>query len=173
MRYLSGLPQGIRAKYERAMRDPELLSSAHEVGLLQVRVEELSERLYGGESGSLIRNISEAWDEFREANRSGDAIRLQKAAEALEKAIAQGSTHEQQWRELRDVVKDMTMVKAVEWKRLHELEQLVSVEQIIMMFGVITQAIHKHVRDRTALQALTNEISRLITLPEKNVENQE
>jgi hypothetical protein len=137
-RYSKYLPTGLADRYRDLLRDPELLAANDEVALLATRLGELVGRLNTGESGEL-------WHEI--------VAGVGRRAEAAEDT----------WAEIRKVVEEKTKAASREWKRLVDLQGLVSADQAMALVLAMSQSVNRHVRDAGARQAIAYDLSLFIT----------
>ncbi len=136
------LPLRLQAQYQAAVADPDLLSLRQDLGVLEVRIGELLQRLETQESGAawdqvqdLSQKIQGAWDQKLPALIPGYLAQLQDLATGI-----QGTT--EAWGELRAVLRDRVQVATLEHKRLQEVQGTVPIEALLTMLGHLMQRLH-------------------------------
>jgi hypothetical protein len=169
-RYSKFLPARLRERYEEASRDPELLSTREDVALVEGRIKELAQKLYTGETGKLWVDLRKAWKAYAAHKRNAAAARnasdedrarecegmAADTLDALGKMINAGATEAQTWDELKRTLHDKAKLAKIEWNRLVDLNQLVTVEQAQIYAMALLNSVVKHVHDprtRAAINA--------------------
>jgi hypothetical protein len=150
-RYSRAFPQRLRDRYEEALRDPDLLSAKEATAILSTRLVDLLKRLDSGENDDLLGQIVEAWTEFKAAskramNAGDDDKARQKAREdahaatqALDRLTAASDNDRQVWEDIRVVTKEFVTVSSFEHKRMVDLNQMITVEQIMILSSALLQ----------------------------------
>jgi hypothetical protein len=136
------LPLRLQAQYQAAVADPDLLSLRQDLGVLEVRIGELLQRLETQESGAawdqvqaLSSKIQGAWDQKIPALIPGYLAQLQELCQGI-----QGT--QEAWGELRAVLRDRVQVATLEHKRLQEVQGTVPIEALLTMLGHLMQRLH-------------------------------
>jgi hypothetical protein len=176
-RYSKYLPTGLADRYRDLLRDPELLAANDEVALLATRLGELVGRLNTGESGELwheivagVANAAGTCSEMRAALLRGDDAAFTQAMDRLRTLLdgladvgRRAEAAEDTWAEIRKVVEEKTKAASREWKRLVDLQGLVSADQAMALVLAMSQSVNRHVRDAGARQAIAYDLSLFIT----------
>jgi hypothetical protein len=172
-KYLKHLPGNLRNAYKAALADPELLSLKDETALLTARAMQLLDNLNATEAPPWGRAV-EALNDLKVA---GSADAKQQALATLEKVIRTGANaavaQERTWRELREVVQEKTRTAAAEWKRLHDLEALVTVEDALGFAKAFLTAAKEVVTDPGILKRLQEKTMYLLPAPPGNSTREE
>lgn len=156
------LPDAVAARYREAYDDKELLEIRGDVALFAARQTELTGRIDTGEAGYLWAKLREAWadlqtsqnDAKRAAETGNDAalaIAREKSAAALTAVgnmIQRGAANEAVWDEILTTTERLVKVKEAEMRRLDRLNQMMTLEQVILIFGQMHAAIAASVRRR-------------------------
>jgi hypothetical protein len=161
--YSSVLPGGLARIYENQLKDPELLSAREEVALLKMRVGQLLERLRTGETGSLWGDLQAAYTELGAAIRSGDQELFQQSLERLGSIIQRGGSAEETWAQLHEALDAKTTVAAREWKRLVDMNQVITADKALGLVTAICHVVVRHVHDMRTRTLIANEIKALVT----------
>lgn len=154
-KYSRVLPAGLKERYEQAISDEELVSLRDELGMMDVRLAELAQRLQGGEAGQLWGDLRAAEAAFTRAMEAGDTGNAGQAMKRISELIRRGGPAEGQWEELLDLIQKKARVAQAEWKRLSDLQQVLTAEQAQAMLAHIQYVILEHVKDVPTLQALS------------------
>ncbi|HJT76742.1 MAG TPA: hypothetical protein VJ739_06030, partial [Gemmataceae bacterium] len=169
--YSKDLPKYLAKTYRQAVDDPDLLSMRNEVALLHVRLEELTRRLGTPESGRGWAELRAARDRMHEARSIPDAAArgaaLARELEVIDRVILHGSEHEANWAEVERAVARKVAVAAREWKRLVDLQQLITAESAMQLVAGIMLAVKEHVTDPNALQGIAQKMRLLLHRPDR------
>jgi hypothetical protein len=115
------------------------LSTRENVALLEVRLLELMARLETGESGSLWGDLQSVWNELEAGFHSGDQALVQQALDCMRSLVQRGLRNEETWAELRAVIQEQSRAQALEWRRMVDLRQVLTLQEgmaLIMASGV-------------------------------------
>jgi len=147
-------------KYDDAQRDPELLSARSDVALLEARLLELTERLSSGESGQL-------WDDLRnvvsriDTAEAGDHPRILATIKTL---VERGSADEAVWRQMHEMIEKKTKVASQEWKRLVDMEQVITAEKAVAFAMQLLEIVLRHVPEPDRRKKIAGEVHALMNL---------
>ncbi len=163
-KYMKQLPQ-LRKDYQAALADPALVALDGELALLTVRAGELLERLG--------KAVPPPWEEARKlvgmlcSTEQGPDQQL--LLGELRQLVGTGAdaikVGEQAWAELRQIVQERTRTAAAEWKRLNDIEGLVTVEQCLLFIQGFMMAAKETVTDPKMLQAFQRKVVGLLPAP--------
>lgn len=165
-RYSKSLPVRLAARYNEAQTDAKLLELRDEIALIDARIGELLGRLNSNESGRAWLATGTAFDNLNIAMRKDDAAEIIKQMAALQNAIDLGRTDTLTWSDLQETIEQRRRLVESERKHLSQMEQLVSVQEMMVMAGALLASVKAHVSDRNALGAISADFSRLV-----NIEN--
>lgn len=161
--YSKVLPGGLARIYEEQLKDPELLSAREEVALLKMRVGQLLERLRTGETGSLWGDLQASYTELAAAIRSGDQELFQASLERLGVIIQRGGSAEETWAQLHEALDAKTQTASREWRRLVDMNQLITADRALGLITAISHIVVRHVHDMHTRTAIALEIKQLVT----------
>jgi hypothetical protein len=165
-RYFRDLPPDLQRRFEAALADEDLLSTRQDVALLDTRVGEAIKGLQTGEAGELWGRLREAWAELYAVRMSGELELIVTYIDSVNRIIRQGINHQKAWAEVVALLGARTKLVESERKYLVEKGQMVPVEQVMLMLGVVQDIIARHVQDRGALAAIGREFQRLADPPD-------
>lgn len=162
-RHSRHLPTRLYEKYKEAQDDPVLLDLRNEVALMDVRIGELLERVESGDSAEIWARLKIAHADLRKAIfGEGDTQAVVSAVKGLQDLIDKGIGDWATWNEIGRVIEQRR--KLVESERTHQkqMQQLVSVDQMMLLAGALLGSIKTHVQDRKALNAISMDFDRLL-----------
>lgn len=159
-RYSKSLPARLLTRYQEALEDPELLALREDVALIDSRIADLLSRVDTGETGGFYAEVKKAWSQY---TRPSDLIEQAKAGELMEQLLGAALTDFQAWEELgKQIDRRMKLVES-ERKRLVEMEQIVTVENLMVQVTAFTDVVRRNVNDPRTLAAIQREIEALIS----------
>lgn len=156
----SKLFKGHRAeRFEAAMNDPDKLSMANELAAMDVLIEESMGRLDDPESRTTFADLKAIMGDLRRAEQAKDPSGMAKHLTRLGEAIDTGAkAYGARDEVIRLFEKRMKLVES-ERKRLIELRQMMSVDEINAQTILIVDVIRRHVKDRETQGAIAREIA--------------
>lgn len=143
--YSKYLPKDLIARFEAALADPSLISMKQDLALLHLRIEELIQRLSTGEHGTIWSDLKYWYDRFLVAMRKGEQEDAGIAIHQLGQVIEKGVSVEAAWSELFDSIERKTVVAGREWKRMADLQHLMSAEEAMALVTSIMASVRTHV----------------------------
>ncbi len=154
-RYSKFFPGGVAERYETSRADPEMLSVAEEVAVIQTRICDLARRVATGESGELWRRTREEFELMKLAKDPEEATaRLTQ----VDRLLYNGAADERIWGELIEMIEKKTLVAAREWKRQVDLRQVITADRAIMLITTIVEIVRKHVPNRRTLDKIQRDV---------------
>lgn len=163
-RYSKLLPQRMRETYEQSLADDELLTLRDEIALLDTRLADVLRTLETGETELGWVLVQQAFERLTQALRSDDAPRAQAAMRNLEQVIQTGAADYAVWKDVGDMLDRRERLVRSERRRLVELQQTLTMEQAMVFTSAIISLVAANVSDRSALEAITNGIRRLVSI---------
>jgi hypothetical protein len=158
-RYSAYVPERLRARYEQAQDDPELLSLRSEVALVDSRLADLLSRVDTGESGQLWAELRRAYRAFARVRQSGDDETA--ALATVERLIERAGQDHQAWAEIGALIEQRRKLAESESKHMATLQQMLTTEQALSMMRAIVDILTRHVSDKQALSAIIVELQRM------------
>lgn len=168
-RHSKYLPVGLYEKFAEAHADPLLFELRSEVALVDARIGELLTRIGKNDSTELWKRLEDGFDTLNKTIMSGDktimsgdsdAQAVVNALRALGKIINDGIGDWAAWKEITVQIEQRR--RLVESERLHQkqMQQLVSVDQMMLLAGALLASVKTHVTDRKALSAISKDFDR-------------
>lgn len=171
-RYSKYLPSRMRARYEEAKADPDLLELRSEIALTDARISELVGRVDSGESGALWGQLSELTDKADTARIRGDTAGLAAVLNILFDAIRGGVQDWATWAEVFGLLEVRRRLVESERKRLVEMHQMVQVERAMVLVDQLALSVREHVVAncdsgvaRLVLSGVQTDIARIVGSP--------
>jgi hypothetical protein len=159
------LPPNLRARFEAAMADRELLSLRECVALTDLRLQESLDHLNSSDSASFRAHLLQLWEKLEAVNvAKDDPERATKVAATLTeigKAIRAGAFQVDAFEEMSKAVKERMDATGREIRRLLEMNQIITPEQAMAILIALNAAIQKHVPDSSVRSAIASEFQRI------------
>lgn len=162
-KYLKGLPQ-LRKDYQAALADPAIVALDGELALLTVRAGELLDRL-GKTKPPPWEKVQQLAKEALSLEGADQQNTIRELAELVNEGANAVTVTEQSWAELRELVQERARVASVEWKRLNDINGLVTVEQLLLFVRAFMDAARETVTDQAMLKAFQAKTVALLPPP--------
>ena len=166
--YSRYMPRGLRENYEKVLADGDLTQLNDELGLLTVRMAELLARLEDGAPS--WEQVLVKWGEVAQSVDVESSEPLQELRTLICEGVAASVKEQEIWEELRELIRDKTKTASAEWSRLRDLQGLVRLDQIMVMWRGVLEAIKHNVTDPVMLKALTADVLRCMPAPSAGLE---
>jgi hypothetical protein len=167
-RYSKVLPVRLAQKYEEALANKDLLSVRDDVAVCESRLADLFRRVDSGESGQRWQDVLQTFEAFSTALAARDGAAMNRHLVSMRRLITQGSDDAAVWGEIQALWESRCRLTLTEAKTLVMAQQMVTVEQLMVYLGVITDAIQRTVAAhteapvaRTILKDLSAEFGRI------------
>lgn len=158
-RFSKDLPTRLIANYELTRKDPQILEQREEIALIHARILDLIKRVDSGESGHLWRQIRKQYETLVTAIREQNRDTMRVALAALDQLITRGTTDYRAWEEVTHQIDRKQRLIESERKRAVELQQVITMDQMMTFMKVQQHAILKVITDRKLLAQLFDELS--------------
>lgn len=164
-RYSEYIPERLLARYQEAASDTQLLELDHDIALVDARLSDLLGRADTGEAGKLWEKAQRANDDIRKALHNENYGGVMIASEELDRLIGDRLMDYQAWNEITSLLDQRRKLVESQRKRLIESQQMITSEQAMTFVVALTDIIRRNVTDRTTLNAISIEMSKLISVP--------
>jgi hypothetical protein len=144
-RYSKVLPVRLAARYEEALGNKDLLSLKDDIAAAEARLGDLFERLDTGESGQRWQELRETLDAFTTALTMRDGPTMNRQLATIRRLVTQGSDDAHAWSEILKTWHTRCTLTATQTRTLQVAQQMISTEQLMLMLGVVTDAINRAV----------------------------
>ena len=155
-RHSKYLPARLQEKYAEAMADANLTEYRDDIAMLQARLFELLET---GESLPLWGKAQEAFKGYKSAERDRDVPQMAYALAQLQGIINRGLVDALRWADIYRVTEQIGKTKEREHKRLVQMSQMVTNEQLIALLGQIADVAKRTITNQTDLQAFAQALN--------------
>jgi predicted nucleic acid-binding Zn-ribbon protein len=156
------LPTRLLERYEEAVGDSELLALRDEIALIDVRINELLERIDTGESAALWAQLGAKFEKMQQAYASQDDSGFARAVKGLGAIIEQGGRADQVWDDIGNVIEQRRKLVESERKRLVDMQQMLTAEQAMTLLAAVVDVVRRNVTDRDALAAISADVKRIV-----------
>lgn len=164
-RYSKDLPQRLIARYQESLDDQDQLVLSEEIAMVDSLLVDAVGRLKDDESWSWVKRVREAWGRYNEAAGVGDEDEILRARNHLADVIEGAGNEFAAWDELgRMVDRRMRLVES-ERKRLIEAQRYLTLGQVMLLVGALTDAVRQNVSDPPALAAIDRRFAELLGSP--------
>ncbi len=177
--YSRVLPTGLAAHYERARRNPALVTLTDQITLVDARLSQLLEKLAERDApgawrrlGEVSAGIQQAFEDFRAAQSIGSADRAARILAALERldllipqlgeVVRAGATDAEAWKPINEQLSMRRKLVDSEVRRRKDLHEMLSRERALSMIAFIAESVSRHVVDVDQKQAVVNDMRRLL-----------
>jgi hypothetical protein len=155
------LPVRLKDPYHLARTDPELLALQDEIAMTDARLVDLLARVDSGESGQLWLDLKRAWEAFKLAREMGRPEDMRKTLVTIESLLTRGIQDYEAWREVQVALEQRRRLVETEHRRRVNMQQMMSFERAMALFGAIVGVIETHVPDRAIRAAISADLRAL------------
>ena len=148
-RYSKSIPAKLAQRYEVARTNPALLSVRDDLAVCESRLADLFQRVDQGESGALWKQLGATLAAFDTAVAKNDLIAMQGHLATMRTLITQGAGDYAAWAEIQALWETRCRLTAAEIKTLAAAQQFITVEQLMVYVGIITESINRIVPTHT------------------------
>lgn len=161
-RYSRDIPTNMISRYKQSMQDGDLLILRQEISLMDARVSLLLKQLGSNESGENWENLKKTFDDLVDAVKNQNRDRMRNKLNAMKEIIDTGAGDNAIWKEINITIDQRRKLVADERKRLVDAQQMITIEQAMIFVSAVMDSVRTNVKDRTALAAITNDLTRLM-----------
>lgn len=153
-------PASLLGRYEASLMDPELLSSRHEIAILDARLKSLVERAEGDADETTWLKLMELWREFVYAIAAGDTRKQNEYLGKLNQFIDRVDANLGNWRDIEKAMSLRAKLTEVEIRRLSAIENTFTTDQVIHLLSstitVLKEVVFKYADPVAAKHILTD-----------------
>ncbi len=164
-RYSAYLPERLRARYEQAEGDAELLSLKSEVALTDACLIDLLARVDTGESGQRWANLKKAHEEFKVSRLARDVPKMNVALAKIEALLDSAVQDHTAWGEIGTLIEQRRKLTESEAKRLITLQQMLTTEEAMALAYRLVDIVTRHVTDKHVLRDIVVDLTALVEQP--------
>jgi hypothetical protein len=160
------LPTRLLAKYEQAMADPELLSIRGDVALLDTL---LNDKLAAWAADEAGPNWTDVYAQIVHVNENFQTWEWTRAKVELEQLMAvvnQRRTEGELLDQIRSLVDQRARLAGQEHRRMLDLNQVLTVEQVIVLASAVASIVRDVVPDEATRKTVNARIMGVLSMPE-------
>lgn len=157
-RYSKALPDRLSMRYEEALSDEERHDLRHEIALAEAKINDLLARMEHGESAALLLLLHTKERQVRAAEARGDSERVRALMGEILTLIRRGGEESLAWKDVEHWIARKTRTVEADVRIAATKQQMISVEEVMALIGLILNAIRRHVPDQSVRNALAKEI---------------
>jgi hypothetical protein len=161
-RWSKHLPTNLAARYDELASDAEIVNLGHDIGLLDTRIAELLGRLDTAESEIGWIKARQAYTALTGALSTGDAGTIRTSMQALSTILNGQVGIDQTWRDVREALQERRLLVESERRRLVDMNQMVTVEELLILIARVSDIIQRNVSDEGERRAISIEIRALM-----------
>jgi hypothetical protein len=143
--YSQDLPPRLMERFDEAMNDRDLLHHRKDASLISAMISEKLGMLREAEANPDIDQIVDLIEAISSNWRTWDWTRAERELARLKDAIQVKQNTAMLEREVRELIKERTAVVAAENKRLHELDQTLTVEQAMLLMQAVIGVVRRYI----------------------------
>ena len=162
-RYSRALPRHLTERFETLVADPEILDLSRDLALLDARAEELIARLESGESSQAWQAARDALTRLDAALREDDERELELSMRQLVGILSAAAGREATWRDIRELLQERRLLAETERRRLVDLHQMVTVEELMLFASALVGIVNRYVDDQSTRTAIAVETRALLS----------
>ncbi|MDM7940158.1 MAG: hypothetical protein QUS07_07440 [Methanothrix sp.] len=161
-RYSKYLPDNLIEKFKESQSDPELLSLRDDIALIDSRLGFLLERITKLKTEELWEELNDKMDDLEDTTYTGSIQDIQKGIREIKTLLSNGTDARKTWVEIYGVLEGRRRLVESEEKRLVSMQQIITTERAMLLLAGITDTIKRHVTDVRQLDAIANDLRRLV-----------
>lgn len=168
-RYSRVLPANLRATYDAAVADPDLLSIREDIALLDSRLSEMVRTSQTGLPPDLAKRVKGLLSDLSDAHAGIEgAPPWAESFTAISGLLARAVIEAAMWADIIAALESRRKLVESERKRLVEMEAIVTSEQAMTFVAAVMASLRTHVKDRDALGAIANDLRLLQNVPDRS-----
>jgi hypothetical protein len=157
-RYSKAVPDRLSARYEEALSDEDRHDLRDEIALAEAKVDDILRGLEDAQSDSLMLLLLTKERKMSAAQDRGDQERTGALMQEILSLIRQGGDEALAWRDVDRWIARKTRTVEADVRVAVTKRQMISVEEMMAILGVVLNAIQRHVPDQRVRSALAREI---------------
>lgn len=161
--YFAKLPKELRKGYQEALEDSELTSLRDELAVIQARISQVLGALADAPPVPWTA-IKSAYDQVLKTAATDPQPALKALGEVIEKGGSAAAVQARGWVEIRELIQEKTATSRAEWKRMNELNAVITVDQALLFGRALLAAVDEHVLDPNVVRAIKQKALHLMPL---------
>lgn len=160
--YSKDMPEKLAKRYREQMDDTELLSLRTDVALVRASINERLASLQEGEAGELWIKGRNTYREMLGAIKRQDEMESTRLVAELGSILNKGYDDTIAMREIHKKQDVLRKLVSEERKRLVDMRQMVTIEELMLVVGALVDSLKKHVHDTEALGYVSADLRKLL-----------
>lgn len=161
-RYSVDLPTQLASRYQEARTDGELLSMRDDIALIQAKIGDQLAGMQQGESGELWVEARRKYRQLMDALRRDDNESSTQLIAELGQILESGYKDYMAWNEIQKSIEQKRKLSESERKRLVDLHQMITTEELMLVVGALVDSIRQNVSDTHALSNISKDVRSLL-----------
>jgi hypothetical protein len=156
------VPKNLRAVYDMAMGDTDLLNARHGIALLDAKIDQTLREIDDRKGGALWDDAYKAFTALEEAMIERDADKIRLAFKKLRAAMDEGQRDRRAWYDVRKLLSERTKISESERRRLIEMQQVLTMERASALVAFLIETVRRHVTDKQALIRISKDVKKVL-----------
>jgi len=150
------LPTRLMDRYQEALADPDLIALRDDIALLETHLGDLIAQLETGESSTRWDQLGATYEELKIAQSTGNVVGTIATLDEIGRIIKRGGEDRVVWSEIYHLLDRKRLLAEAERKRLVEMRQMVTAEQMANLMAAVIDVIYTNVTDRDILRTISD-----------------
>lgn len=160
--YSRDMTEQLAKRFREAIADTELLSLRKDVALIDASIGERLSAMHEGEAAELWVKAKKTYKELLAALKRQDDLESTRLMSELGSILGHGYDNTLAMREVHKKQDLKRKIIESENKRMKDMRQMVSIEELMLVVGALVDSLKKHVHDVQALSAVSNDLRKLL-----------
>ena len=157
-RYSKAIPDRMSARYEEVLSDVERHDLRHEIALCDAKIGDVLAGLGRDESDSLLALLRDKERQMRAAEARDEFEYAERLLREILTLIRRGGDESLAWGDLDHWIARKARTIEADARIAATKQQVISVEEMMAILGLVLNAIRRHVPDQSTRNALAQEI---------------
>lgn len=160
--YSRDMPEKLATRFREFQGNSELLSLRDDIALTTAGIAEKVASLHTGEAGDLWIEAHEKWRELLKAIKRQDETESTALMSEIGRILDSGYHNTLTWKDIHRKQDIKRKLIDSERKRLVDMRQMVTIEELMMVVGALVDSLKKHVHDTQALSYVSADLRKLL-----------
>lgn len=154
----------LATRFQKSLDDPQLIELNHEIGIVDIRVEMLLERVLSPDKKvTLWKDLADTWRRFLAAASRKDTSKQNEIAAEIGQLIDRGENDNTDWEEIAKLFELRRKLSDTERKRRIDAETMITADEALVLINrwssLMLDAVNRHVADPNAANKIRSEVS--------------
>ena len=147
-------PLSLASRYEQAINDPELMSHRQDLGLIEVRIEQLMKRMQNDEQPDRWKDLQQRFSELKFAQIENDTAGFANVCGLIETIFKDIQEDYAAWDQIMDILELRRKINESELKRLIAMNQMISAEDAMKLVAQLLAAIKRNMSSNRTFEEM-------------------